>query len=488
MAAPKSCMVDDCRSIEIIISALYDYQLINDSEFSDIKQYVCKIKTQTTMILDAYHHILFCHLNGSRRENNVEFEKIYHKIAEKNINCNINICKKYIRNQRDRDNELRNDTDIKNEIDEKNDNHSDNSSLDIILNDNLEKTDIFHIDILDTIHSYFMHSYDAGFRINIKDLQDRYGIHDTNFVANNEKRLYKDDELLDIQQIINKRRININRNMRREQRSMNNRFRMQYQNEKKSMTNNINIKQNNDDEEKTEEHKQAVSGINNSVKAQKQSTNNCYSFGHRFYYWEWYKNRDEEDVEYNIGYSYCEWYIDRKYKNLKEELLDNEISNLDQNKWDKTMFEVKMNMPSIHRKQLLSDKRGKKLHYGIKAQETISIEHLLSVKLYTSFDVLSFKFSTTFRKLNKNESNKQLKERNAQYSNWSRLLRETVECFGTRVDESAIKIFYHGNRQFICFCFSFLCFCFSLSVHVYINNHKTHIFRMQLFNISIIHC
>ena len=42
-----------------------------------------------------------------------------------------------------------------------------------------------------------------------------------------------------------------------------------------------------------------------------------------------------------------------------------------------------------------------------------------------------------------------LKQRNAEFWWFSKLLRETVECFGTEVEESSIAKFYHGTSMMV---------------------------------------
>ena len=43
---------------------------------------------------------------------------------------------------------------------------------------------------------------------------------------------------------------------------------------------------------------------------------------------------------------------------------------------------------------------------------------------------------TDIQKISKNETDKELRARNAEYANWGRLLIEMVECFGTPLSES----------------------------------------------------
>ena len=49
-----------------------------------------------------------------------------------------------------------------------------------------------------------------------------------------------------------------------------------------------------------------------------------FSFGHRFYYWEYYKNAAWKDELNSDGLRYCDLYVVPKYASLKEELLSQE--------------------------------------------------------------------------------------------------------------------------------------------------------------------
>ena len=69
-------------------------------------------------------------------------------------------------------------------------------------------------------------------------------------------------------------------------------------------------------------------------------------------------------------------------------------------------------------------------HYGIKCWASLTIDHLLSIILYTDTNELSSDFSASFRKRNPCETLSQIKGRNSQYWWWSRRLREAVELYG----------------------------------------------------------
>ena len=83
-------------------------------------------------------------------------------------------------------------------------------------------------------------------------------------------------------------------------------------------------------------------------------------------------------------------------------------------------------------------------NYDIKRKQPITQQHLMSVILYCNFDTLSYEFSRTFRKNSKKENLNDLKKRNAEFAIWSRLLRETVECYGETMLYSKIRRYYHG--------------------------------------------
>eukprot|EP01084_Bolivina_argentea_P094221 169381_1 len=67
--------------------------------------------------------------------------------------------------------------------------------------------------------------------------------------------------------------------------------------------------------------------------------------------------------------------------------------------------------------------------YGIKDGSLITLDHVMSLLLYTNFSELCFKFGATYRKLSNDETDHALKRRHREYAVWGRLLRETVEVF-----------------------------------------------------------
>ena len=138
--ATSNCSHDigRCISLNRIISLLKVYSN-NYQNHEKMEQYVVKYKNY---LVEDYHHILDKHLNEDRISNvqcNKHFEIIYNKITEvSNIQCDITTCRIYSRNNRQR--EIMNIDDV----------HD-------------RKLGVF-IDIIDTIHCYFLHSVDIGYR------------------------------------------------------------------------------------------------------------------------------------------------------------------------------------------------------------------------------------------------------------------------------------------------------------------------------------
>ncbi len=148
-----------------------------------------------------------------------------------------------------------------------------------------------------------------------------------------------------------------------------------------------------------------------------------YSFGVRYYYWDFYKNH--------------EWFIPKKYASLQEEIQN----NLKKWQWDQLMTKANTMLKGEELRKLKSYEWK---NYGVNMNEPIRCEHILTICLYTDYDSLSCEFSKSFRKISSDKSDEDTKKRNMEYREWSRILRETVECYGTTMEQTKIKVFYHG--------------------------------------------
>eukprot|EP01084_Bolivina_argentea_P109346 195453_1 len=138
MAAPD-CKMETCESLKRIVTMLHFYQstISNDDEKNGdlLLDYV---QNQYKELLTDYQHIISNHLNKSKKENDDNYYIINCK-CKKYIQCDLSNCNNYQRNNRDR---------CKEQIIE-----------------NYDSLLTIYTDIIDTIHCYFIHSFDTGFRI-----------------------------------------------------------------------------------------------------------------------------------------------------------------------------------------------------------------------------------------------------------------------------------------------------------------------------------
>merc|ERR1712228_473401 len=88
---------------------------------------------------------------------------------------------------------------------------------------------------------------------------------------------------------------------------------------------------------------------------------------------------------------------------------------------------------------------------GIAEYAVITIQHLMALLFYTNFSHQQCEFTATFRRIYWNETDESLKRRHSQFHFWGKLLRETVECFGTAMEHCPERIFYHGINQSMLF-------------------------------------
>ena len=177
-----------------------------------------------------------------------------------------------------------------------------------------------------------------------------------------------------------------------------------------------------------------------------------------FYYWDWYQflNHEKEQIEdeNNIndygGYSQSQLYIKRKHDTFKKEIenYSNIISESTEEYDVKTLiFEANKYIKSSTAKQITAV-CPKHLYYDIKTGDPITEQHIMAVSLYCGYSALCTAFSSTFRSKTMNESLESIKSRNRDFWWMSKLLRETVQLFGSdRYQESGP--FYCGINVII---------------------------------------
>eukprot|EP01083_Nonionella_stella_P138578 421676_1 len=124
-----------------------------------------------------------------------------------------------------------------------------------------------------------------------------------------------------------------------------------------------------------------------------------YSGGKRYFYWPFYKDNEQERnimdrnrgamlYEENPGYKLCDWYIQAKYDNLKDELLHNLICVFGKEQYENTLTKAMDKLSGWVNDEGVGNircvKRYWKATYGIEKGDEITLEHILSVMFYTN--------------------------------------------------------------------------------------------------------
>eukprot|EP01084_Bolivina_argentea_P039134 72345_1 len=341
-------------------------------------------------LLNNYNHLLSHHKS--------QFEDIYTQLTKsvyQNKSCNLAECLPMRRNQRNRE-----------RIKEK----------EYLLNDlycNYE--DVASEQLLDRTHSFYFHTFDTGYRL-----------------TNNEKRMITTSNT-------NKNKIDNNSDQGQQRISQINSILKS----KRSRYKNI-IELN------------GLSKINNKFVTEHNKIQQ-YSSGFRFYYWTYgrysHQNWEVEVRNCRPGQSMSQakngMYVTNKYKNLKQELTQNELCHLGQHQWMHLMQKAQIHIQTNFLKTFYCVRNKTAKCYDMYYRELISVGHLIVMMVYCNFDTLQRIFSETFRKLNKNETDDDLKKRHGHYYFLARLLRECVECFGMPSGRNNTIVYRGLDKSFL---------------------------------------
>eukprot|EP01084_Bolivina_argentea_P160440 279389_1 len=345
------CKIDDCAALQRILKHIKFYQ--PHKKFDDkLSKYLMKHKNA----INDYHHILDVHLNI---DDDMQFKLIYDKmIKDEQLRCDINKCSIYKRNNRERENEK------------------------IKCDENI----MVYVDIMDSIHCYFLHSIDTGFRI----------FNNNDYDAKSMKS-YLLGKRKNLERIRGNARVS--------------KF--------KFMTDTATSK-----ESKTESNV--------------DTNDSQYRFGERINYWnEWFYNEKHRNQKFTK--------LKKKYDSLKQELLDNNIFSIDADIFESAF--KKATHLLCNSDKIKSVTSGSNEYYGVISWCKLQNENILSIILYTDYDTLSYNFSSTFRQISTLKCS--VRERNREYWHWSKLLIETVNCYGSDINVSSKsgQVFYHGVSQ-----------------------------------------
>eukprot|EP01084_Bolivina_argentea_P198658 340115_1 len=326
---------------------------------SDLKSVLKYMDTNNySHLLSDYHHILQKHLNHETALKNCRnFQYIHDKIA-KHINCDVYKCNPYQRNNRNREKEQQKET------------------------KGVDKNDsklLFLSDILDSIHVYFVHSFETGFRIPV------------NFFGNDENKKddMTDEDNNDITDTVDHKLFKLSSHLKQKRKELFEIRGVNNTNQNKFVTEkNLNADDN------KQEYKN-----NNDIK-----TDIEYGFGQRFDYWS------------DKG----EWCIIQKYLNMKKEILSKNMIPI--NAYDDVYYKANKLLNesvTLKKRQMVKmvgcygseySKDSDTIH-DIKRGTPMQIEHVMSLLFYTNFTLLSYEFSKSFRGMSLTETNESIKNR-----------------------------------------------------------------------------
>eukprot|EP01084_Bolivina_argentea_P263425 445869_1 len=279
--------------------------------------------------------------------------------------------------------------------------------------------DIVKQQLIDKIHCYYIHSFDIGFKIS---KIDRHAFMKQNIET-------KSDHDENIPKIVQMH---------------------QYLKSKLQRIKNIKVLA-----RLSNKHQRFI------LETDKNQNHNIYSFGYRFFYWDYYKNNfntNDEVIESGVQHNtrsmvktddspLTNWYIEPKYANLKQELSSNLVCSISKQQWIYALYKAKLYFDTFLVRSIRCFRTTSAKCYGFKNRDKMHINHLIVVLVYCNFDHLQFKFTQTFRKLKETETIESIKERHQNYHFLAKFLRECVECFGTEWRNPERKP--SGTRSFV---------------------------------------
>lgn len=169
---------------------------------------------------------------------------------------------------------------------------------------------------------------------------------------------------------------------------------------------------------KIEEEKKMVS----SAQSAPHKLHHGYQFGYRYHYWNYYKSFDED----------WNYFVESKYGNLKDEILNLNISI---NQWNIVYNKASQLLLMIYCKQNLKARKGFVKDYQIEQDSLIDIHHVMALLFYTNFDFLNCLLRDSYIKNSNDETYIELKERHSIFANFAKLLVESVHVFGDEMSK-----------------------------------------------------
>eukprot|EP01084_Bolivina_argentea_P182021 314316_1 len=157
-ATDCECDYSECKYVSRLREMLNIYNnWVNKKTKSKTGIYEC-FETQhhysIVMLLEDYHHLIDQHLSSA------DFENVYDFFCNENNKCTIDSCQMMSRNNRDRSNTQR-----------QHDNPTGRTREQLYHKHN-DPMEVICQQILDQIHSYIFHTFDAGFKLTKKEIEE----------------------------------------------------------------------------------------------------------------------------------------------------------------------------------------------------------------------------------------------------------------------------------------------------------------------------
>eukprot|EP01084_Bolivina_argentea_P277853 474514_1 len=386
------CKLKQCLSVNRLNDILKSYHIFiaNQLNNSQKRKYISMDNIYPNNYTDIdlmndYNHLIIFH------STNDQFENVYHRFilgANNDSICSLTDCIMMQRNHRDR---------LKSVLTQ--------------LYIDTEQHNIIRQQLLDRIHSYYFHTFDIGYKLTRNDRQ--------NILS--QQRKYSDDDSKINNDMLDINVVKIQNHIQKRQSECKKMYGLE------RIHSNVN-------------HKFLWKIENNDVKT-RDSCDNYYSYGYRYYYWKSYKNINEtfdpsfqyEDFcqqKSNKNASLKQWYITNKFKDFKDEMISNPICGLRQIEWNNLIQKAVIHLDSNHSRTFKCVRRKTAILFDLKFNDALNINHVIAIMIYCNYDWLQCKFSETYRKLNDNESLENMKQRHRNFYFLGKALREIVECYG----------------------------------------------------------
>ena len=143
---------------------------------------------------------------------------------------------------------------------------------------------------------------------------------------------------------------------------------------------------------------------------------------------------ENETIYHNIndlcGYSPKQLFITPKYKGLKDEIINNDIYSLSCGQLNISIRKTNKLINTLKSKSIRYTAKNDHLYYDISVWSALRYSHLLALVLYSDWTELQCEFTKTWRKTDKYQTLKQIKDKNREFYHWSKNIRESVEYYG----------------------------------------------------------